>query len=151
MKIKNDADARKFAKKILTEKYGTHEIESTRHVEGANDWEVRANTEELKITLFLNQETGGLLVEPETLRVVKRTIIEPSITIKDKISRVLKKESFRMHWGWLAATVGATIMGSAISAFFEPVTGITISLIFGVLSIVYGKYVYTHYIIIDRG
>ena len=70
MEIKNDKDARKFAKKILDDKYGSHKIDATLHVVDTNNWEIRAHTEELKITLFLDQETGKLLVEPEVLREV---------------------------------------------------------------------------------
>lgn len=152
MKIVNDKDARKIAKEYLSKNYGTHEIDATLHVVGSNNWEVRAHSEELEITLFLDKETGDLLLNPITKRVVKRDIIEPPISIKDKISRILRKESFRVNWGWLFATVGLTVSGSVISAFFEPPhLGITISLIFGALSIIYGKYMFTHTIIIDRG
>jgi len=151
MKIKNDKDARKFAEKILTEKYGTHKIDATLHATGANDWEVKAYTEELNITLFLDQETGELLIEPQILREVKREIIEPPISVKDKIFRTLKHEYEEAHWGWLIATVGLTVIGAVLSAFFDPLTGITLSLIFGGLSIWYGKHAFTRYKIIDRG
>jgi len=151
MKIKNDKDARKYAKKILSKKYGKHEIDSSLHVVGSNNWEIKAHAKELEITLFLDQETGETLGKPITLRKVTREIIEDPITISDKISRVLKQHFTKTHWSWLITSVCLTVSGSVISAFFDPSLGITTSLIFGGLSIIYGKFAFTQHTVIDRG
>jgi hypothetical protein len=142
VKIKEDKDARKIAKNIL-KKYGKHEIHTITHATGTNVWTVGARTEELEIVLSLDEETGKMFDNPTEQRTVKREIVEDLIKVTDRISIVVKNFYEKVNWKFLIATIGLTVSGSIVSAFFSPVWGIPISLVFGGLSILYGKYAFT--------
>lgn len=145
MKIKNTNTAKRFAKKIL-KKYKPYVINSATIASGTNTWAVTASSEELEITLSLDQESGKLVTEPEIQRVVKRTIEEPPIQIMDFLSGMLHTERDVINWWLLAVTIGFTVVGSIVSAFVDKNFGILISLIFGGFSIWFGKYAFTHII-----
>jgi len=150
MKIKNEKNARKYATKILTKRYGKHVINSISHIINTNVWTIQAHAKELEIILNLDAKTGKMIGEPLTQRNVNVSIIEEPVRISEKVFREMRYESHKTHWGWLIATVCLTVFGSILSAFFDPFVGITISLIFGALSIVYGRYAFTQLIETDR-
>lgn len=138
-KIKNVKDARKYAKKILDKTYKSCDIHTITHAVGTNAWTVQASSNEFEITLSLNSETGKLFVDPEVRRVFKAKITEPPIYVTDSIKRTVYRERKITKWRYLFTTIGLTVVGSVISAFFDKSVGITISLIFGGLSIWFGR------------
>ncbi|MDE1843513.1 MAG: hypothetical protein KGH95_07695 [Thaumarchaeota archaeon] len=138
-KIKNIKDARKFAKKVLDKTYKSSDIHTITHAVGTNVWTVHASSNEFEIILSLNSETGKLFVDPEVRRVIKVNITESPIPVTDSINTIVYRERKITKWRYLFTTIGLTVVGSVISAFFDKGVGITISLIFGGLSIWFGR------------